>query len=96
MRTISVSDLCLMGHRQLLNLLRGRLPRLGLCRRLRAVLGVDPQDADTYVHLHITLDYEEGKGWLLYATATIETGMVVIADAPYAIVPAVPPIATKP
>lgn len=57
---------------------------------------LNPQDADTYVHLHITLDYEEGKGWLLYATATIETGMVVIADAPYAIVPAVPPIATKP
>lgn len=70
MRTISVSDLCLMGHRQLLNLLRGRLPpRLGLCRGLRAVLGVDPQDADTYIHRHITLDYEEGKGRLLHATA---------------------------
>lgn len=37
------SDLYLMGYRQLLNLLRGRLPpRLGLCRRSRAVLGVEP------------------------------------------------------
>lgn len=82
----AAGDQGMMGHRQLLV---ARKDSSSLSTPPAAC--VDPQDADTYVHPHITLDYEEGKGRLLRATAAIEADTVVIADAPYAIVPTVPP-----
>ncbi|BCS28984.1 uncharacterized protein APUU_70554A [Aspergillus puulaauensis] len=83
----AAGDQGMMGHRQLLVAWKDSS---SLSTSPPAAC-VDPQDADTYVHPHITLDYEEGKGRLLRATAAIDADTVVIADAPYAIVPTVPP-----
>lgn len=89
----AAGDQGMMGHRQLLV---ARKPDLSTSMSMSMSAstgcpGVDPQDADTYVHPHITLDYAKGKGRLLRATGAIKADTVVIADAPYAIVPTVPP-----
>lgn len=48
---------------------------------------VDAQDADFYVHPHLSPDSDPLKGRLLRASAPVRTGTVVLVDTPYAIVP---------
>ncbi|KAL4733925.1 S-adenosyl-L-methionine-dependent methyltransferase [Aspergillus similis] len=55
---------------------------------------LDPQDADTYIHPSVVQDYDPRKGRLVRVAAPVPAGTVIMADAPYALVPAVPPGAT--
>ncbi|KAL4905260.1 hypothetical protein BDW74DRAFT_178265 [Aspergillus multicolor] len=77
----AAGDLGMMEHRQLVV---ARKPDTALS-------GLDLQDEDTYVHPHVSPSRDETKGRLLRATGPIQAGAVVIADAPYALVPTVPP-----
>ncbi|CBF87094.1 hypothetical protein AN2557.2 [Aspergillus nidulans FGSC A4] len=70
-------DLGMMEHRQLLVAVKPD--------------PLDPQDADTYIHPSAVQDYDPQKGRLVRVTAPVPAGTVIMADAPYALVPAVPP-----
>src|SRR5699024_6836653 len=47
-----------------------------------------PQDADLYIHPHLTQDYDQGKGRSLRVLEPMSAGTVLVADPPYAVVPA--------
>lgn len=47
-----------------------------------------PQDADLYIHPHLTQDYDQEKGRSLRVSESVPAGTVLVADPPYAVVPA--------
>ncbi|KAJ0421894.1 S-adenosyl-L-methionine-dependent methyltransferase [Aspergillus carlsbadensis] len=51
---------------------------------------LDPQDVDTYLHSSLVQAYDPQKGRLLRMEAPVQAGTVIIADVPYALVPAMP------
>ncbi|RDW83818.1 uncharacterized protein DSM5745_04144 [Aspergillus mulundensis] len=77
----AAQDMGMMEHRQLVV---AQKPDSSLS-------GLDLQDEDTYIHPHVSQSRDKIKGRLLRATGPIQAGAVVIADAPYALVPTVPP-----
>lgn len=46
-----------------------------------------PQDADLYIHPHLTPDYDPEKGRSLRVSESVPVGTVLVVDPPYAVVP---------